>query len=102
MKILCLMVILTNFTVFMLEYRSGAFATTDKQPTTSISAGTEPIVLVSEIAKPALPSNQNPPPDNNQLTHEQPPEKNTVGKIQPDDLENGSLNKQPLPDEIIP
>jgi hypothetical protein len=102
MKILCLMIILTNFTVFLLEYRSGAFATTEKQPATPINAGTEPIVLVSEMANPALPSNQNPPPANNQLTSGQKPEKNTAGKIQPNDLENGSLNNQPLPDEITP
>jgi hypothetical protein len=102
MKILCLMVILMNFTVFMLEYRSGAFATTDKQPATPMNAGTEPIVLVSEIANPALPSNQNSPPANNQLTTEQPPEKSTTGKVQPDGLENGNQNNQPLSDEIIP
>lgn len=89
MKILCLIMILANITVFLWEYRSGAFVTTEKQPAPPPTIIKEPIVLVSEIKyNPEAQANPTSSPAQNPLTKkEQLPEKNNALNTQPDAVE---------------
>lgn len=50
MKILCLLVILANISLFMWEYRTGAFAERkEESPVRQDTMGREPIVLLDEV-----------------------------------------------------
>ncbi len=103
MKLLCLTVILANVTVFLWEYRSGAFETAEKYPAPPPTTIIEPIVLVSEIkSNPATSINPTSSPAQNPLTIEQPTDKNKAATVKPDNRNNQDVKNQLLPDEIIP
>lgn len=51
MKILCLLVVLANIFLLMLEYRSGAFTADKKNAEQQIIKGKEQILLLRELKK---------------------------------------------------
>lgn len=51
MKILCLLVVLANIFLLMLEYRSGAFTVDKKNAEQQIITGKEQILLLRELKK---------------------------------------------------
>lgn len=63
MKMLCLLVILTNIFVFLWEYRSGALMPTKETSEQSLAKGKEQIFLISETKDKSESGKYNPAPD---------------------------------------
>lgn len=54
MKTLCLLIITANVTLFLWEYREGAFNSIKDQPKKQVVASREPILLLHEVDKKKL------------------------------------------------